>query len=61
LIVDVEASIAIIGEASSEIMFHGEFPNRIRFSTSDTGDPTSTEFHRHATETFLTDPATDSV
>lgn len=61
LIVDVVTSIAIIGVACSEILFNGEFPNRIRFSTSDAGDPTGTEFNRHATETFLTDPSADSV
>lgn len=61
LIIDVIASIAIIGEACSYIMLNGEFPHRIGFSTSDAGDPSRTEFHRHTTKTFLTDPAADSV
>lgn len=60
-IVDVEASIAVVGEAGSEAMLGGEFPNRVSFLAADAGDPTGAELHRHAAELLLADPAADAV
>lgn len=60
-IVDIVASIAVVGEASSEAVFGGEFPNRIDFSAADADDPTGTELRRHTAERLLADPAADAV
>ena len=60
-VVDVVASIAVVGEASTEARIVGELPDRIGLFATDTGDPTGTELHRHASETFFSDPPADSV
>lgn len=60
-IVDVEASITIIGEASPEVWLFGELPGRVRLFSTDSNYPTGAEFHRHASEILLSDPTADTV
>lgn len=61
LIVDVEASIAVIGEESAEIRFLGKLPDRVRLSSSDADYPAGAELHRQASEILFSDPAADTV
>lgn len=60
-IVDVVASIAVIGEAGSEAGFGGQLPDGIGLAAANSGDPAGAELHRHAAESLLPDPAADSI
>lgn len=60
-VVDVVARIAVVGEASADAEFRGEFPNRVGERTANAGDPTGSKLHRHAAETLLADPAADAI
>ena len=60
-IIDIVASIAVVGEESSEAEFAGQFPNWITLSSSHAGDPTGAEFRRNSSEVLLPDPPADTV
>lgn len=56
-VVDVVTSVAVVGEAGTEIGAAGELPDRIGLLSADTGYPTGAELHRDATELLLPYPA----
>lgn len=61
VIVDVVASVAVVGEAGTEIGVASELPYRIGLFSTDAGDPAGAELHRDAAELLLPNPAPDPV